>query len=288
MSSIEQPVWTVLDILRWGREYFTSKGVDSPRLTIELLLCHVLACSRLQLYMMYDRPLSELEKNILRGYCLRRAKREPLQYILGTAHFYGLEFNVDESVLIPRPETEIMVSLILEFCSALDTPIELVDIGTGSGCIPITLLVQNPNLFQAVTAIDISKQALITAQKNAEKHNVNINFKHLDILADKCPAADIIVSNPPYMTAHDMQDLQPELVFEPDMALTDYQDGLKFYRHFAKTFPHVLKPNGAFFLEIRDEKASEICALFQPITAELHVVKDLAGVQRIVWGRVSG
>jgi release factor glutamine methyltransferase len=132
-------IWTILDLIHWGKVYFEQKGIDSPRLTIELLLCHTLDISRVQLYVLYDRPLAEHELSVLREYCGRRAKREPLQYVIGKSHFYGLEFDVNNHVLIPRPETEILVDTVVQYLQQQKHRQKIIDIGTGSGCIPITI-----------------------------------------------------------------------------------------------------------------------------------------------------
>src|SRR5687768_12902966 len=134
MTMTATDTWTVLRMITWGSEYFAKKGVDSPRLTIELILAHVLALTRFELYLQFDRPLSDDELDRLRTMVKRRAAREPLQYILGEAHFHGHVFEVDAAVLIPRPETELLVEEALRRVHAL----RCLDVGTGSGCIGIT------------------------------------------------------------------------------------------------------------------------------------------------------
>jgi len=288
MSAQSKTIWTVVDIIRWGTEYFSSKGVDSPRLTIELLLSDMLNCSRLQLYLMYDRPLTEAELSILRTTCTRRAKREPLQYILGKSSFYGLEFELSPAVLIPRPETETLIDIILKHCNGLPDPIRITDIGTGSGCIAITLahhLRHRKDL--SIIAQDISKDALDIAQKNAQLHNVKVQFEQADLFEYSEKIEGIIVSNPPYISTEDYFQLEPELFFEPRVALTDESDGLRFYKKIAQK---IIDGNGevsSFFLEIGYGQVKDVENLFTSVTSNLQVVKDLSGIERVLWGIVD-
>ncbi|MES2765675.1 MAG: HemK/PrmC family methyltransferase, partial [Bacteroidota bacterium] len=166
-----QKVWTVLDIINWGKDFFAQKSIDSPRLTIELMLCEVLKIRRIDLYAQFDRPLKDDELARLREMAKRRAGREPLQYILGNTEFYGLPLIVDPSVLIPRPETEILVETVLKtFKNSENKVLKILDIGTGSGCIAVALAV---NLPQAeITAVDISEEALEIARQNAKLNSV--------------------------------------------------------------------------------------------------------------------
>jgi release factor glutamine methyltransferase len=280
-------IWTVLDIIHWGKEYFENKGIDSPRLTIELLLCHILHISRVQLYVMYDRPLTEPELAILREYCGRRAKREPLQYILGISHFYGLEFRVNNNVLIPRPETEILVDTVLQFIQQYNQKQKIIDIGTGSGCIPITIASKaSPEKIESISGIDISAEAISIAKLNAENNAVTINLFQADIFKDSIDKSTILISNPPYMASEEMIDKQPELSFEPYIALTDNENGLKFYTYFAKNILSLLCEGGAYFFEIHADHADSIKNMFQELSSELHVLKDLSGLDRVIWGRI--
>ncbi|MBP6510697.1 MAG: peptide chain release factor N(5)-glutamine methyltransferase [Candidatus Kapabacteria bacterium] len=159
-------IWTVLDLVNWGTEYFERKGVDSPRLTIELMLCDVLDVRRLQLYTDHERPLTKEELSVLRAYVRRRAEREPLQYILGKADFYGLSFTVDPNVLIPRPETEIIVDRAIRLLREVGglSP-RCLDVGTGSGCILVSIAVHDPT--SVWVGIDVDNGALEVARRNA-------------------------------------------------------------------------------------------------------------------------
>jgi len=284
----EKTIWTVVDIIRWGTEYFGGKGVDSPRLTIELILSETLQCSRLQLYLMHDRPLTKAELGILRESCKRRGNREPLQYILGKTGFYGLDFIVNPSVLIPRPETETLVDAVLQFCQSIDGEIIIHDLGTGSGCIAIALAhhLRHRERVQII-AHDISPEALELAQQNARNNNVEIQFQCQNILEYSEPIEGIIVSNPPYIGLHDFSKLEPELYFEPTIALTDQRDGLTFYQAISSLIEKNSKHIQAFFLEIGYGQTQDVDNLFTHLTNCIHHVNDLSGIERVIWGRVN-
>ena len=286
--SNEKPIWTVIDIIRWGTEYFGTKGVDSPRLTIELILSDTLHCSRLQLYLLYDRPLTKTELSVLRELCKRRGNREPLQYILGKTGFYGLDFEVSPSVLIPRPDTETLIDAILQYCQSNLGEIQIHDLGTGSGCIAITLaheLRHRDNI--KIHACDISEQALEIAKRNAQKHEVDIDFSRNDILTYSVPIQGIIVSNPPYIGQSDYLNLDPELAFEPRIALTDEYNGLLFYTAIAKLIESNRLNVEAFFLEIGFGQAQDVENIFTHLADRVHRIKDLSSIDRVIWGLVN-
>ena len=283
--STTKTIWNVIDIIRWGTDYFAEKGVDSPRLTIELILSATLQCSRLQLYLMHDRPLTPAELAILRDACKRRGNREPLQYILGNTGFYGLDFEVSPSVLIPRPETETLVDVILQYCQTLTDEIHIHDLGTGSGCIAIALahhLRHKDNIH--IHASDISESALTIARMNAQKHDVDIHFSVNNILDYSEPMKGIIVSNPPYIGKQDYVTLEPELTYEPRLALTDEGSGLAFYEAISTIIKSNLQDISAFFVEIGYGQADDVSALFAQYTGSIHRIHDLSGIERVIWG----
>lgn len=285
-SKADTKVWTALELRRWGEGYFAEKLIDSPRLTMELMLCHILRYSRLELYLHYDKPLTKAELSALKAMIARRAKREPLQYILGETEFYGLPFAIDSSALIPRPETEFLVEAALEYLVQATQPLSVLDIGTGSGCIALTIAKKSPE--SRVVAMDISEAALALAAKNQSALGVeNCELVKRDIFREitvKKPF-DVIVSNPPYISTESMTELEPELLrHEPHIALTDGGDGLRFYRRFAEVFPSILAQDGMFFVEIGYGQAAEVLAIFADdylCTLE----NDLAGIPRIITGR---
>lgn len=285
MNPVQTEIWTILRLIQWGADYFKQKGVDSPRLTIELLLAHVLGLKRFDLYMQFDRPLSEAELAALRGLVKRRAAREPLQYIVGEAHFYRRAYEVTPAVLIPRPETEILVQEALRRAHA----IRCLDAGTGSGCIGITIALERPDT--EVVAMDSSEEALEVARRNAERHGArNITFVHADLFNDEQMRAlgsfDVLVSNPPYISAAEIRTLEPEVRdHEPRIALTDGDDGLEFYRRFVQLAPRLLRYPANIFLELGYGQAQQVAAMYRSAGFEADLLTDLEKVPRILWGR---
>ena len=189
----EKEIWTTLKVLTWTKEYLLSKGVDNARLEAEWLLCAATGLDRVGLYMQYDKPLNEKELYDYRAMVSRRARREPLQHILGSQEFYGLDFDVCPDVLIPRHDTEVLITQVLAHCPAAKL---VLDVGTGSGCIAITLKKHLPDAH--VTAIDISSAALLIAGQNAKKLGVEIDLREGSLFAPVVGCQfDVIVSNPP-------------------------------------------------------------------------------------------
>jgi len=277
-------VWTVRDIVQWGKEYFASKQIDEARLTIELMVCSVLSIRRIELYTDHDRPLNKEELALLRQMVQRRIKHEPLQYILGTADFFGLAFEVNPSVLIPRPETEILVDRLLREIRTDSGSKRCLDIGTGSGIIPVTVSVNAPGTQW--TCMDVSEPALTCAHANAVRHGVadRLVFVHGDFL-ETLPAGgpwDIVTMNPPYIGLEEMSELEPEVrEFEPRQALTDTADGLTFYRRLAELIGDVLTPSGRAYLEIGHGQAHEVRRIFEPVSSSIEVHQDLGRIPRV-------
>lgn len=278
--------WTVLEMIQWATGYFKEKEVDSPRLTIELMLAHVTGLSRMQLYMAFDKPLNDMELDALRPMVKRRGKREPLQYILGSTNFFGLELAVTPAVLIPRPETELLVEFTLHRLRELkryESALRVLDIGTGSGCIALALAKHLP--AARVLGVDVAADAVAVARMNATRLGiVNVEFHERNVLQTSIDEAfDVIVSNPPYINTTDMNELEPEVAgFEPRFALTDEGDGLRFYRRFAELFPTLLADEGFFAVEIgfgQSEDVREVFAGFSTRTEQ-----DLARIPRVVMG----
>jgi release factor glutamine methyltransferase len=222
----------VLEAIQLSTDFLEKKRIESPRINAELLLADILGCKRLDLYLSFDRPLSEGEKIKYREYVQRRAKFEPLQYILGYVEFYGLRFNVNSSVLIPRQETEVLIETIISKVTGLGK-LNILDIGTGSGNIPISLASKLPDSY--IRSIDVSEDAILLAKENAELNNVSslVDFSVCDIFSfpENTEFFDLIVSNPPYVGKQEYRDLQKEIVdYEPKNAVTDLADGFKFYK----------------------------------------------------------
>ena len=202
---MDKPVWTIMKILNWTKQHFEAKGVENPRLDAEVLLCAVLKCERIKLYTEFDKPLSEEEREKMRSYVERRAKHEPLAYIIGERAFMRNNFKVTPATLVPRPETELLVESLVKAAPMLraDGAVKALDIGTGSGAIIVSLLDYLPAAVGV--GVDISNEALAVAKENAAAIGVDkrVAFRQSDLFSN-VPVEkkfDIIVSNPPYIPA---------------------------------------------------------------------------------------
>lgn len=233
--------------------------------------------SRVQLYSNFEKPLTKAELAELKIMIKRRTAFEPLQYIIGETYFFGLRFFCNENVLIPRPETELLVEQFTRDIGK--NSFTLLDIGTGSGCIAITLAKYYPDA--KVTAIDISPKALDIARKNADFHKVNIEFVEADIFSyDSDIVYDYIVSNPPYIPQTYVNELQKEIrLYEPYFAYSDNADGLTYYKKFKSIIKRNLKREGRFYFEIGSEQSDEISKLFSE--NKLKIIKDFQNLPRI-------
>jgi release factor glutamine methyltransferase len=259
---------TVLEAIQRSTEFLARKGVESPRLQVELILAHLLGMPRMQLYLNFERMLSAAELEQARAMIKRRGEREPLQHILGTACFCGFELKVNRHVLIPRPETELLAErawcFAVELASAGASP-EVLDFGTGSGCLAIALAVHCPAAI--VHAVDVSNEALAVARENAERNQVldKISFHEGNGFSalDEDLAFNVIVTNPPYIPTAEIGTLEPEVRdFDPRAALDGGEDGLDFFRLLAREAPLRLRPGGKLFAEFGDGQAESLRALF--------------------------
>ena len=258
---------TVLEVIRRSAEFLEKKGVDSPRLQAELLLAHVLKLPRMQLYLNFERELTAVDLDTSRELVKRRGRREPLQQILGATSFCGLDIKLSHAVLVPRPETELLAEqgwTHLAQLSKSEPPMAL-DFGTGSGCLAIALAVRCH--AARVEAIDVSAEAVELAKQNASNNGVaeRIEFRTGRGLTVLAPDArfDLIISNPPYIPSHEIQELQPEVRdYEPRAALDGGADGLDFYRLLAVQAGGLLNPNGKIMLEFGDDQAVSVRELF--------------------------
>jgi release factor glutamine methyltransferase len=279
---------TVLEAINLSTEYLQKKGVESARLNAELMLAHILNCKRLNLYLMFDRPLSDDEVNTYRDFLARRGKREPLQYILGKTDFYNITLKTDSRALIPRPETELLVETIHNIYKDKEG-LNFLDIGVGSGCITVALL---KNLKEAkATAIDISEDALSLTRENLHLNKVEnqITLLKFDALEDdyyKLGKFDFIVSNPPYVSKTEFENLQPELKnYEPIIALTDNEDGIKFYKTIIQNSHHLLNSQGKIFFELNPSVAKKVEELLEENNfININLIKDFNNHFRIIYG----
>ncbi len=288
MNPNQTEIWTILRLIQWGSDFFKQRGVDSPRLTMELLLAHVLKLTRFDLYMQFERPLTDSELLLLRQLVKRRAMREPLQYVLGEAHFHKHSFEVTPAVLIPRPETELLVEEALRRGQSL----RALDVGTGSGCIGITIALEHPET--EVVAIDSSAAALEVASRNAERLGArNIAFHPVDFFDDEgmrsLGSFDLVISNPPYIPAVDIGTLEPEVRdHEPYGALTDGADGFRFFRRFIELAPWTLREESSLFLEIGYGQGRQLREMFTQAGFEVDLLTDLDRIERILWAQKRG
>ncbi|MBN1447598.1 MAG: peptide chain release factor N(5)-glutamine methyltransferase [Bacteroidetes bacterium] len=281
---------TVLSLIKKSTTFFDEKGIGEPKLSAEHLLSHALGVKRLQMYLRFDQPIQEQELESFRDMVRRRLRHEPVQYIVGSTEFYGLEFAVSPAVLIPRPETEHLIDALLDLRkeARLKAEPRVLDIGTGSGAIAVALAKQLPDIH--VTATDVSQDALNVAEANASRNGVTdlLQFLHHDILTDHVNGLgapfDIVVSNPPYIPKDDVASLQPEVRdHEPLPATTDGADGLRFYRRFAELVPELLAPGGLLAVEIGYGQASTVRGIFADAgLRDMSVRQDYAGIDRVV------
>jgi release factor glutamine methyltransferase len=285
---------TVLEVIQRSAEFLGKKGVESPRLQVELLLSHVLRLPRMGLYLNFSRELTAPELDSVRELVRRRGLREPLQHVVGSTSFCGLEIAVTNKVLVPRPETELLAELGWQYLNAQPdkTVPTALDFGTGSGCLAITLAVKSPTA--QITALDVSPDALAVARQNAARHQVEsrINFIEGDGLA-ALPAGgqfDLIVGNPPYIPSAEIATLDPEVRdHDPRLALDGGADGLDFYARLAAEAGARLNPGGKIMLEFGDGQEHAVQKYFEMQKWVVEAVKaDYSGRPRILIARGAG
>lgn len=282
--------WTILGVLDWTTGRLTREGVESPRVDAEVLLAHCLNLERIRLYMNHDKPLAAEELAAYRAAVKRRLAGEPVAYITGAREFWSLSLEVGPAVLIPRPETELLVELALARCEG-DDP-RMVDVGTGSGAIAISLAHELPRA--TVYALDCSAGALEVAARNATRNEVELTLLQGDLLEplsrmEEPPGPlDLVVSNPPYVTTEEMARLPRHVgEFEPQGALCGGADGLDVYRRLVPAAAGALRPGGHLILEIGHTQAGAVSELMEQAGfSEVEVFQDLARLDRGVVGSV--
>lgn len=278
-------VWTPVDLVRWTAGYLTERGVPEARLTAELLLAGTLAVRRLDLYLQFDRPLTGEELALFKARLKRRLAHEPLQYIEGLAYFRDLRLQVDRRVLVPRPETEVLVGEVLAWAKGR-SDCDVVDIGTGSGAIALSLAVEGS--FRRIVATDISPDALNVARANAELVGgaTMVEFRSGSIFEPVVGERfDVIVSNPPYIGISERADLPPEVVdWEPAPALFGGDDGLAVISEIVRAGSDHLKAGGLLAIEIGSRQGEVVAAMVRS-NADLTdpvILPDLTGRDRLV------
>lgn len=275
--------WTIREVLDWAAQDFAGRGIESPRLDAELLVAKALGVDRVGLYLDLNRPLLEGERSAIRPLVTRRREREPVAYILGHRDFYGRRFAVTPDVLIPRPDTETLVEHALE-CIPEEAPCRVLDVGTGSGAIAVTIAAERP--LATVTATDISEAALRIASKNAELHEVaaRVRFERADLLGG-ADQYDVIVSNPPYIARADIKTLQAEVrEHEPIAALEAGEDGLGVIRALLPASEPATTSGAQMLIEIGAGQAVSVVDFAAEHTAwqPVAVYPDLNRIERVV------
>ena len=275
---------TVLEVLQSSTGYFTKRDIESPRLNAEHLLAHVLKRKRIELYLEFERTLTEEELAPLRELVRRRGQREPLQHLLGTVEFCGHIFLCDKRALVPRPETEQLVELLHSRIENRES--KILDVGTGSRVIALSLAAKFPEA--KVTATDISEDALALARENAERLGLTdrIDFCHGDLLLHVTHGYDLIVANLPYVAATDRTTLSPEVRHDPDLALFGGEHGDELVRRLIADAPGHLAPGGLLAVEIglgQEESLTTLMA--EKNYHDIEQMRDYGGVTRFLFGR---
>jgi release factor glutamine methyltransferase len=287
--------WTVRRILEWTTGFFTRKSIDSPRLSAELLLAHVLGVPRIRLYTDYERVLKDEQLAAMRALVQRAAEEEPIAYLTGKAHFFNLEFEVNRDVLIPRPDTETLVENVLQLArnqAGFEAP-RVLDLCTGSGC--IAAAIAQGLKAATVVAVDLSAPAVALARRNVERLGLSDRvaveqgdlFEPLAKLVDLRPF-DLVVANPPYIPTAQLETLDRSVRdYEPVQALDGGLDGLVLHRRILHDAPARLVPGGRVFLEIafdQGELATQVASQY-PQFEDARLLKDYGGRDRVLTAR---
>lgn len=289
--------WTIGRLLDWTRQHLAEKDVDQPRLCAELLLAHALGCKKIDLYTRFEHVPDQQQRAALRDLVRQAAKRVPIAYLTGKKEFFSLDFEVTPAVLIPRPETELLVEEVISYCRPGNRQSwNILELGTGSGCIAVAAAryVTNARLV----ASDISAEALAVAGRNVERHGVADRVKLIEADGLTLPAEvipdggfDMIVSNPPYVSTEQVELLEPEVArYEPRVALVAGAEGLVFYRLLAGGGAKLLWPGGAVFVEVGCGQHEQVARIFAE-SERFELVKvstDLAGIERLMHFRLTG
>jgi release factor glutamine methyltransferase len=272
------------EVLRLSAGYLSEHGSPTPRLDAELLIGHALGLPRIELYTNFDRPLDEPELAACRTLLERRGRREPVAYILGRWGFHGLDLAVDGRVLVPRPETEVLVERCLALLDGQDAP-RVVDVGTGSGAIALAIKAARPEA--AVTATDVSPDALAVARANADALGLEVELVEADLLAGVEGRFALIASNPPYIGEAEMAALEPEVAgYEPRLATVAGPAGTEVLERLAAAASGALEPGGWLVVECGAGQAEAVRGMLAAAGAvETFAEPDLAGIDRVVGGR---
>ncbi|MHC4478460.1 MAG: peptide chain release factor N(5)-glutamine methyltransferase [Planctomycetota bacterium] len=282
--------WTIQKLLDWIAGHFTEKGIDSPRLSAEMLLSHVLDMKRIELYTQFDNPVAKPQLDRLHQLVKRAAQNEPIAYLIGRTEFYCLTLQVSPDCMVPRPETELLTERAIEFLRTRKAAQSVCDLCTGCGCIAVAIAKNHP--AAQIIATDISDAALAVAAQNIESHDLKKRIKLLcgDLFDPIVPELDVssfdlIVCNPPYVSAVEFAKLDKNVKdHEPKLALFAGQDGLDVYRRIAAQVGPYLKPDAALMLEIGYAQGPAVRDLLDKtgLFAQIKIEKDLHNNDRIV------
>lgn len=280
--------WTVLDLLEWTTKYFKDASLDTPRLDAECLLAYSLGVERISLYLNFDKPTQEEERENFRNLVSTRVKdRVPVAQLIGEKEFWSLKFKITPDVLIPRPDTETLVSVALDYLEDPESEADILDIGTGSGA--LALAIGSERTKVQITATDISGAALAIAEENSLRHGLSNRLRFIQgngLEAVTHEQFDLIVSNPPYLNSDDMKALAPELKHEPAVALLAGDQGTEILESIARNANANLKLGGCLALEIGEDQADQVTTwLIAGGLAKIEIHKDLAGRQRVISAR---
>ena len=276
---------TVLEVIDGGTTYLEKRGISEARLNMQRLVSHHLNFTRVQLYLEFDRPLTEEQLTPIREGLKKRGQGIPLQHILGEVEFLRRDFRCDSRGLIPRPETEELVSLILQEKDTLPQPSRILDVGTGSGVIGLSLALELPSVSETVLA-DYSPEALSLARENAEALEVEATFVESDLFSNIEGTFDLVVANLPYIPDYERETLAPELAHDPDLALFSGPDGLDLIRKFIPLAVERLNPEGLLVLEIGHDQTEALKKLLtESELKEIDIRSDLSGVSRFPFAR---
>ena len=277
---------TVLEVLQSTTGYFQKRNIDSPRLNAEHLLAHVLSRKRMELYLDFDRQVRESELAPLRELLKRRGSGEPLQHLLGTVEFCGRSFRCDKRALVPRPETEQLVELLISHLKSELACSRMIDVGTGSGVIALTLAAEFPKA--EIVGLDISDDALMLARENAERLKLadRVLFLRRNLLESIQPDFDLIVANLPYVSADDRENLSREVLHDPEVALFAGSRGDELMRQLINDAPSWLRPGGMLAMEIGlGQSETLVAALAEKNYRDILTEKDYSGVIRFLFAR---
>lgn len=292
---MSEEIWTIERILNWTKDYFKSKEISTARLDAEVLLSHACHCKRIDLYLNADLPLNSEERACFRVLVRKRVQGVPVAYLTKKKEFYSLSLKVEEGVLIPRPDTEILVEQSVLQIRAWqkanpDSPCTIAELGTGTAAIPLALCSELENL--SIQSVDTSSVALRVANENLKLHAELLTPKnnHIDLIQGEflnmfsSNSFDFILSNPPYISTPDIDTLQQEVrEHEPRLALDGGKSGLDFYVYLNQKAPSLLKTHGSMLLEIGSDQAESLRKLFStPLWESCIVQQDFAGLDRVL------